>query len=94
MTIIHGRKYSEKELLLRDLHRKLRELRHTCLQIGLTLLPYNKACNTDRCVLSSCEYDFGEQKDNCDPEAESYFLNEREFTILTENTADDELVSD
>lgn len=65
--------------LLRRFHADVRRLKRLAEQREWALMTLETATENARCILSTNDYDIGEPPGNCDPEAESYFLEGCDF---------------
>lgn len=83
MVIQTHRKPSLKEQIRRRFHSDVRKLKRRCESLGITLMTYPEAFETNFCILSSNDYEIGEIKANCSLDSENYFVSEDDYITLT-----------
>ena len=82
MVIKTNRIPSTSEMIRRRFHADVRGLKKKCKSLDIVLYDFYSADNTMLCVLSSDEYEIGEEKCRCLPEHENYFVSEEDYLIL------------
>ena len=72
----------QQELLARDFKLKLRKLQELTQKMKITLYEYTDAPIYAICVLSSSEYELGEERNFCSEQNTSYFVTKNAEIIM------------
>lgn len=83
MVIKTNRIQSISEIIRRRFHADVRGLKKKCKSLDIALHDFYNADDTMICILSSDEYEIGENHGGCSSENESYFVSEDDYLMLT-----------